>query len=58
MPRPRQWFDKIDPLTADFTYVRWLGDRKEIEAKKVSGGTATAAAATPMPKTQQGELFK
>lgn len=32
MSRPRQWFDKVDPITADFTYVRWLGDRKEIEA--------------------------
>jgi uncharacterized protein YecE (DUF72 family) len=31
MPRPLQWFEKIDPVTADFTYVRLLGDRKEIE---------------------------
>jgi uncharacterized protein YecE (DUF72 family) len=31
MPRPAQWFDKFDPITADFTYVRWLGDRKGIE---------------------------
>jgi uncharacterized protein YecE (DUF72 family) len=31
MPRPEQWFDKFDPITADFTYVRWLGDRKGIE---------------------------
>jgi uncharacterized protein YecE (DUF72 family) len=31
MPRPSQWFDKFDPITADFTYVRWLGDRKGIE---------------------------
>jgi len=22
----------FDPITADFTYIRWLGDRKEIEA--------------------------
>jgi len=29
--RPAQWFEKFDPITADFTYVRWLGDRKEIE---------------------------
>jgi len=27
-PRPSQWFEKFDPITADFTYVRWLGDRK------------------------------
>jgi uncharacterized protein YecE (DUF72 family) len=31
MPRPAQWFEKLDPITADFTYVRWLGDRKGIE---------------------------
>jgi len=29
--RPAQWFEKFDPITADFTYVRWLGDRKGIE---------------------------
>jgi uncharacterized protein YecE (DUF72 family) len=23
---------KFDPITADFTYIRWLGDRKSIEA--------------------------
>jgi len=33
MPRPSQLFDKFDPLTADFTYIRWLGDRKGIEEK-------------------------
>jgi uncharacterized protein YecE (DUF72 family) len=31
MPRPAQWFEKFDPITANFTYVRWLGDRKGIE---------------------------
>jgi hypothetical protein len=31
MPRPAKWFEKFDPITADFTYVRWLGDRKCIE---------------------------
>jgi uncharacterized protein YecE (DUF72 family) len=31
MPRPAHWFEKFDPITADFTYVRWLGDRKGIE---------------------------
>jgi len=31
MPRPAKWFEKFDPITADFTYVRWLGDRKSIE---------------------------
>ena len=31
MPRPKEWFEKFDPITADFAYVRWLGDRKAIE---------------------------
>ena len=31
--RPAQWFEKFDPITADFTYVRWLGDRKGIEKR-------------------------
>jgi uncharacterized protein YecE (DUF72 family) len=31
MPRPREWFTKGDAITADFTYIRWLGDRKGIE---------------------------
>jgi uncharacterized protein YecE (DUF72 family) len=31
MPAPSEIFDKFDPITADFTYIRWLGDRKEIE---------------------------
>jgi uncharacterized protein YecE (DUF72 family) len=33
MPRPGRWFEKLDPITADFTYIRWLGDRKWIEAQ-------------------------
>jgi uncharacterized protein YecE (DUF72 family) len=31
MPRPAKWFEKFDPITAEFTYIRWLGDRKGIE---------------------------
>jgi uncharacterized protein YecE (DUF72 family) len=31
MPRSAEWFAKFDPITADFTYIRWLGDRKGIE---------------------------
>jgi uncharacterized protein YecE (DUF72 family) len=31
MPRPADWCRGLDPLTADFTYVRLLGDRKGIE---------------------------
>jgi uncharacterized protein YecE (DUF72 family) len=33
MPRPEWLFEKFDPITADFTYVRWLGDRKGIEER-------------------------
>jgi uncharacterized protein YecE (DUF72 family) len=33
MPRPAEIFKKSDPLTADFTYIRLLGDRKGIEEK-------------------------
>ena len=31
MPKPDKWTEKADPVTADFTYVRWIGDRKTIE---------------------------
>ena|SRR5580704_8431515 len=31
MPRPWEIKEKLDLITADFTYVRWLGDRKGIE---------------------------
>jgi uncharacterized protein YecE (DUF72 family) len=31
MPGPGEIFAKFDPITADFTYIRWLGDRKGIE---------------------------
>jgi len=33
MPRPSQWFEKLDPITANFAYIRLLGDRKGIEEK-------------------------
>lgn len=33
MPRPRELFETGNPVTADFTYIRWLGDRKAIEEK-------------------------
>ena len=33
MPRPGELFEKFDPITADFTYIRWLGDRKGIEER-------------------------
>jgi len=31
MPRPAEIFARLDPITADFLYVRLLGDRKGIE---------------------------
>jgi uncharacterized protein YecE (DUF72 family) len=31
MPRPWELKQKFDLVTADFAYVRWLGDRKQIE---------------------------
>jgi uncharacterized protein YecE (DUF72 family) len=33
MPRPNEIFEKFDPITGDFTYIRLLGDRKGIEQK-------------------------
>lgn len=34
MPNPSEL--KFDPITADWTYIRWLGDRKAIEAQTMS----------------------
>jgi uncharacterized protein YecE (DUF72 family) len=31
MPRPLEYLAQSDPVTADFSYIRWLGDRKTIE---------------------------
>src|SRR5712691_2031658 len=31
MPRPWEMKEKFDLITADYAYVRWLGNRKEIE---------------------------
>ncbi len=31
VPRPWELENKFDLITTDFTYVRWLGDRKDIE---------------------------
>jgi uncharacterized protein YecE (DUF72 family) len=31
LPRPWEMKEKLDLVTADFAYVRWLGDRKRIE---------------------------
>jgi uncharacterized protein YecE (DUF72 family) len=40
MARPAEIFARIDPVTASFTYVRWLGDRHLIERTTVSWGRA------------------
>jgi uncharacterized protein YecE (DUF72 family) len=31
MHSPKKIFESVDPVTADFTYLRWLGDRHGIE---------------------------
>jgi uncharacterized protein YecE (DUF72 family) len=31
MPGPSEVAHKFDPITTDWTYIRWLGDRKDIE---------------------------
>ena len=31
MPKPHELAKRFDPITADWTYIRWLGDRKGIE---------------------------
>ena len=36
MPRPAEFLEKLDPVTADFAYIRWLGDRKGIEERTKS----------------------
>ncbi len=33
VPRPWEMKETFDMITSDFTYIRWLGDRKGIEAK-------------------------
>jgi uncharacterized protein YecE (DUF72 family) len=33
MPRPAEVFERLDPVIADFAYIRWLGDRKGIEKR-------------------------
>jgi uncharacterized protein YecE (DUF72 family) len=35
MPAPHELERKFDPVTTDWTYIRWLGDRKWIEGKTV-----------------------
>ena len=35
-PRPSELLRGIDPIAADFTYIRWLGDREVIEERTKS----------------------
>ncbi|HEY2351656.1 MAG TPA: DUF72 domain-containing protein, partial [Candidatus Acidoferrum sp.] len=36
MPRADELAKKFDPITADWTYIRWLGDRKGIEQRTMT----------------------
>ena len=37
MPSPTEIFAKLDPITADFAYIRWLGDRMGSSASQGFG---------------------
>jgi uncharacterized protein YecE (DUF72 family) len=50
MPRPWEMKDKFDLITSDFTYVRWLGDRKGIEEKTTTWDKVIV--------DRQGDLFE
>jgi uncharacterized protein YecE (DUF72 family) len=42
MPSPADL--KFDPITADWTYIRWLGDRKSIEEQTMTGTNPSSIA--------------
>jgi uncharacterized protein YecE (DUF72 family) len=50
MPRPWEINSNVDLITADFTYVRWLGDRKVIEERTTTWDKIII--------DRQGELFE
>lgn len=50
MPRPWEMNGKLDLITSDFTYVRWLGDRKDIEEQTTTWDKVII--------DRQGELFE
>src|ERR1700719_3568106 len=50
MPRPWEMKNGLDLITADFTYVRWLGDRKGIEEQTTTWDKVII--------DRQGELFE
>ena len=58
MPRPWELKQKFDLVTADFAYVRWLGDRKGIEKQtttwdRVSSWNAIIEERRPRPRYRQ-----
>jgi len=50
MPRPWEMNGELDLITADFTYVRWLGDRKAIEEQTTTWNKIII--------DRQGDLFE
>src|SRR5882762_125922 len=50
MPRPWEMKNSLDLITADFTYVRWLGNRKGIEEKTKTWDKVVV--------DRQGDLFE
>jgi uncharacterized protein YecE (DUF72 family) len=46
MPSPSEL--KFDPITADWTYIRWLGDRKQIEAQTMTWDKAVVDRTTEL----------
>ena len=50
MPRPWEMKNRLDLITADFTYVRWLGDRKAIEEQTTTWDKVII--------DRQGEMFE
>jgi len=56
LPRPWEYHEKINLLTADFTYVRWLGDRKAIELLTTTWDKLILDRRTDL--TQWAQLFR
>ena len=48
MPGPDELAKKFDPITANFAYIRWLGDRKGIEAITQTWDTTVVDRATEL----------
>jgi uncharacterized protein YecE (DUF72 family) len=56
MPRPWELKQKFDLVTADFAYVRWLGDRKGIEKQTTTWDKTTVDRTSDMKNWV--EVFK